>query len=170
MIKVLICDDQPLVRESLMTTLGIEDGLEVVGQADNGADAVQKVEALQPDVVLMDIHMPIMDGIEATRRITGANANTRVVILTTRNSEKHVLDCLRSGASGYALKEGDSDDLATVIEKVYRGERYIEPSLASEAIFELARSRPQVSTHSHARSHDGVHPHSDHSSSGIGHA
>jgi DNA-binding NarL/FixJ family response regulator len=170
MIKVLICDDQQLVRESLATTLGIEDGLEVVGEANNGAEAVQKVEALNPDVVLMDIQMPIMDGIEATRRITSAHSDTKVVILTTRNTEKHVLDCLRSGACGYALKESDSDDLASVIEKVHRGERYIEPSLASEAIFELVMSRPQVHTYGHTRPHDGLHPHGDHTPPGIGHA
>jgi DNA-binding NarL/FixJ family response regulator len=162
MIKVLICDDQQLVRESLATTLGIEDGLEVVGEATNGAEAVQKVEALNPDVVLMDIQMPIMDGIEATRRITSVHSDTKVVILTTRNTEKQVLDCLRSGASGYALKESDSEDLASVIEKVYRGEHYIEPSLASEAIFELARHGSGSHPHAiqgHARHNDGQHTH-----------
>jgi len=171
MIKLLICEDQTLVRESLIATLALEEDVTVVGEAINGAEAVEMVGALGPDVVLMDIQMPVMDGIEATRRITADHPEVKVIILTTHSAEKHVLDSLRSGATGYALKDSDGSDLVQIIKLVKNGGRYIEPSLASEAIFELARGMTYLeATRSRVRRADEARGHNDHTPTSTGYA
>ena len=105
MIRLLICEDQTLMRQGLVTILGLEPGITVAGEAADGAEAVEQVRALQPDVVLMDVQMPGMDGIEATRLITAAYPNTRVIILTTFDYEEYVFEGVKAGAMGYMLKD-----------------------------------------------------------------
>ncbi len=140
MIRLLICEDETLVRRSLVTILELEDSISIVGEAVNGLEAVEKVAELRPDMVLMDIRMPIMDGIEATRLITSNYPNTRVAILTTSDSEASLLEALKVGAAGYILKDADAPDLAEIIERIYYGERFIQPTLATRTLVMLASS------------------------------
>jgi DNA-binding NarL/FixJ family response regulator len=140
MIKLLICEDQTLMRQGLVTILGLEPGLEVVGEAGDGREAVQKVQALNPDIVLMDVQMPGMDGVEATRLITSQFPNSRVIILTTFDYEEYVFEGVKAGALGYLLKDTPAPDLINTIKRVYAGERFIQPAVASKLLFEFARA------------------------------
>ena len=139
MIRLLICEDQTLMRQGLATILGLEPGITVVGEAADGAEAVAQVRALAPDVVLMDVQMPGMDGIEATRLITAAYPNTRVIILTTFDYEEYVFEGVKAGALGYMLKDSPAPDLIRTIQLVYAGERFIQPAVASKLLFEFAQ-------------------------------
>lgn len=144
MIKVLICEDQRLVRDGLVTILGLEPGIEVVGEASNGEEAVKKVGDLEPDVVLIDVQMPVMDGVEATSIITEKYPKTNVIILTTYDYEEYVLDGVKAGALGYVLKDTPAPELVETIERVYRGERFIQPAVAGKILFELAHAQPRA--------------------------
>ncbi len=128
------------MRQGLVTILSLEPGLEVVGEAGDGREAVQKVQALQPDVVLMDVQMPVMDGVEATRLITTQYPNIRVIILTTFDYEEYVFEGVKAGALGYLLKDTPAPELVRTIERVYAGERFIQPAVASKLLFEFARA------------------------------
>lgn len=139
MIKLLICEDQTLMRQGLVTILGLEPGLTVVGEAADGAEAVAQVRALHPDIVLMDVQMPGMDGIEATRLITAAYPDTRVIILTTFDYEEYVFEGVKAGAMGYMLKDSPAPDLIHTIRRVHEGERFIQPAVASKLLFEFAQ-------------------------------
>ncbi|MBM2615007.1 response regulator transcription factor [Actinoplanes sp. LDG1-06] len=132
MITVLIADDQPLQRFGFRMLLEGTPETEVVGEAGNGADAVRLVEQLRPDVVLMDIRMPGMDGIEATRRITAAGARTRVLILTTFGLDEYVYSGLRAGASGFLLKDARPEELIAGIRAVATGDSVVAPSLTRQ--------------------------------------
>jgi DNA-binding NarL/FixJ family response regulator len=138
MIKLMICDDQTLMRQGLATILGLEPGLEVVGEASNGREAVEKVAVLQPDIVLMDVQMPEMDGVEATQIITGRYPNTRVIILTTFDYEEYVFNGVKAGAMGYMMKDTPASELVDTIRRVHGGERFIQPAVASKILFEFA--------------------------------
>ena len=140
MIRLLICEDQTLMRQGLVTILGLEPGFTVVGEAANGREAVAQVAALQPDVVLMDVQMPEMDGVEATRIITVQYPATRVIILTTFDYEEYVFEGVKAGALGYVLKDTPAPDLVATIQKVHAGERFIQPAVASKILFEFARA------------------------------
>ncbi len=128
---VLVVDDQDLVRGGFKAILGTYEGIEIVGEARNGADAVQEAQRLRPDVVLMDIRMPEMNGIEATRAITGNPllAKTRVLVLTTFDVDEYVYDALGAGASGFLLKDADPDEIVAAIRVVARGDALIQPSV-----------------------------------------
>ncbi len=143
MIRVLICEDQTLVREGLSTLLSLEPGITVVGEARDGQEAVEKAEALRADVVLMDVQMPSMDGVEATRQIVARCPDTRVIILTTYDYDEYVLQGVKAGAMGYVLKDMPSEDLVRIIRRVHRGERFIQPAVASKILFELAHAQAQ---------------------------
>jgi DNA-binding NarL/FixJ family response regulator len=138
-IKLLICEDQTLMRQGLATILGLEPGLTVVGEAADGAEAVAQMRALHPDIVLMDVQMPGMDGIEATRLITAAYPDTRVIILTTFDYEEYVFEGVKAGAMGYMLKDSPAPDLIHTIRRVHEGERFIQPAVASKLLFEFAQ-------------------------------
>jgi len=140
MIRLLICEDQTLMRQGLVTILGLEPGLTVVGEAATGVEAVAQVQALQPDVVLMDVQMPEMDGIAATRLITAAFPATRVIILTTFDYEEYVFEGVKAGALGYLLKDSPAPELVQTIERVAAGERFIQPAVASKLLFEFAQA------------------------------
>lgn len=140
MIAVLLADDQALVRTGLRMILDSEPGLEVVGEAADGVEAVAESRRLSPDVVLMDIQMPQLDGISATRRVVAACPGTRVVMLTTFDRSQLVYDALVAGASGFLLKDAPSDQLISGIRQVHRGEELLAPSITRRLIEEFTRS------------------------------
>ena len=142
-IRVLVADDQDLVRIGLRTLLTSEDGLTVVGEAADGLAAVDQARALRPDVVLMDIRMPGIDGIEATRRIAAEPelSGTRVVVLTTFEVDSYVFDALRHGASGFLTKDTKPADLVRAIHLVAAGEALLSPSVTRKVVREFA-ARP----------------------------
>ncbi|WP_320669832.1 response regulator transcription factor [Patulibacter defluvii] len=143
--SVLIVDDQGLVRAGFRMILDAEDDLEVVGEAADGLEAVALAARLRPDVVLMDVRMPELDGIEATRRILAAAPNDppRVLVLTTFDLNEHVYDALRAGASGFLLKDAPPERLADGIRTVARGEALLAPSITRRLVEEVARGRPR---------------------------
>jgi DNA-binding NarL/FixJ family response regulator len=146
-IRVVVADDQALVRSGFTMLLGGETDIEVVGQASNGAEAVALVASERPDVVLMDVRMPVMDGLEATRRITGDPdlAETRVVILTTFDLDEYVHEALRAGASGFLLKDTLPVDLLNAVRVVAAGDALIAPKITRRLIAEFAK-RPEPGT------------------------
>ncbi|GAA0608647.1 response regulator transcription factor [Streptomyces crystallinus] len=140
-IRVLIADDQVMVRQGLAVLLDAEPGLEVVGQAVDGLDAVAKVAELGPDVVLMDVRMPGLGGIEATRRVTGAaGATVRVLILTTFDLDEYVYEALRAGASGFLLKDASAAELAHAVRVVAAGDALLSPGVTKRLIAEFSRT------------------------------
>jgi DNA-binding NarL/FixJ family response regulator len=142
MIKVLIADDQAMVRQGFGALLAAQPDLLVVGDAADGAEAVNRTRALNPDVVLMDIRMPVMDGIEATRRLAGGpSGGPKVLILTTFDLDDYVYDALRAGASGFLLKDAPAADLINAVRVVAAGEALLAPSVTRRLIAEFA-SRP----------------------------
>ena len=138
-IRLLIVDDQRLMREGLHTLLELEPDLEISGEAEDGLAALEQYEILQPDVVLMDIRMPRLDGVEATRRLCLRWPEARVIILTTFDDDAYVFDGLRAGALGYLLKDVSGQELAEAIRKVAGGGALIEPSIARKVLAEFAR-------------------------------
>lgn len=138
-IRVFLVDDQRLMREGLRTLLELESDLDVVGEAGDGRAALDAIALVKPDVVLMDIRMPVMDGVEATRRLRQRNDPARVIILTTFDDDANVFDGLRAGALGYLLKDVSGDELARAIRTVHGGGALIEPSVARRVFAEFAR-------------------------------
>lgn len=133
-IRVLICDDHPLFREGLRAILRDHPGVEVVGEARNGIEAIAQVRALGPDVTLMDIDMPELSGLEATRRIGEARLPGRILILSLYDDEDLIAGCLDAGAAGYVLKDGPTSQLLYAIEACHRGERYMSPRALSAVV------------------------------------
>ena len=142
MTNVLIADDQALVRVGLRKILESEPETSVVGEASDGEEAVVEAERLAPDVVLMDIRMPLMDGIEATRRIVRARAETRVLILTTFGLDGYVYDALRAGASGFMLKDAPPEEIVAAVRIVASGDALLAPAVTRAVVEEFARQRP----------------------------
>jgi DNA-binding NarL/FixJ family response regulator len=142
MTSVLIADDQALVRVGLRKILEAEPETTVVGEAGDGEDAVIQAGRLRPDVVLMDIRMPVLDGIEATRRIVADRAATRVLILTTFGLDTYVYDALRAGASGFMLKDAPPEEIAAAVRIVASGEGLLAPAITRAVIEEFAKRSP----------------------------
>ena len=140
-IRLLIVDDQPLVRAGLRRIIEADDCLTVVGEANDGSHAVRQVAALRPDVVLMDIRMPILDGIEATRQLRHASSDARVIVLTTFGLDEYVIDALRAGAAGFVLKEAPPEHILSAIHDVAAGRAVIDPKVTQTVIDQL-RVRP----------------------------
>ncbi|HEX5291942.1 MAG TPA: response regulator transcription factor [Streptosporangiaceae bacterium] len=141
MIRVLIADDQSLVRAGFKALLDARDDIEVVGEASDGISAVDQARALQPDVILMDIRMSGLDGLEATRQIAADPdlASVRVVILTTFALDEYLFDALRLGASGFLVKDTEPSDLATAVRVVAQGDSLISPSMTRRLVTEFAK-------------------------------
>ncbi len=139
MIRLLLVDDQSLFREGLRTLLSLHEDLEVVGEAGNGQEALVAADALRPDVVLMDLRMPVLDGVAATRRLLAAHPATRVIVVTTFDDDELVFDGLRAGAVGYLLKDVSSDKLVEAIRAAARGESFLQPSIAAKVLAEFNR-------------------------------
>lgn len=144
-IKILICDDQSLFREALRTLLGSYSDLKVVGEASNGEEAIRMMTAKSPDIVLMDLRMPVMDGVEATRRIVQVARDVKVIVLTTFDDDETVFEGLRAGAVGYLLKDVSSEKLVEAIRAANKGEYFLLPSITAKVVSEFSRiSKPLV--------------------------
>lgn len=138
-IRVMLVDDQRLMRDGMRTILELEPDLEVIAEAENGVEALSQYKISQPDVVLMDIRMPEMDGVESTRRLVSENENALVIILTTFDDDQYIFEGLRAGALGYLLKDVSGAELAEAIRTVNAGGALIEPSVARKMVAEFIR-------------------------------
>jgi DNA-binding NarL/FixJ family response regulator len=138
-VRVLVVDDQALFREALATLLGARPEVEVVGEAGNGHQALERAAALQPDVVLMDLHMPVLDGIAATRQIIAAGIETKVLVLTTFDLDEYVFEALRAGASGFLLKDMPGEDIVSAVRQAGRGaDALLAPTLTRRLLDRFA--------------------------------
>lgn len=137
-VRVLIADDHPVVREGLRTILGFQEGIEVVGEASDGLEAVDLAQKLLPEVVLMDIRMSKLNGVEATRRIKAHNPEIGVIVLTNYDDDRYVFEGVEAGASGYLLKDISFDELSEAIHRVARGESLMAPSVLRKVLDEFA--------------------------------
>ena len=145
-IRLLLVDDQALFREGLHTLLSVHSDLEVVGEAKNGQEALALAGSLQPDVVLMDLRMPVLDGVAATRALKESHPYCRVIVLTTFDDDEYVFEGLRAGAMGYLLKDVSSDKLVEAIRAAARGETFLQPSVAAKVVAEFTRLAEQKPT------------------------
>ena len=150
MIRVLVADDQPLVRSGFRMILDERSDLELVGEAENGARAIELADELDPDVILMDVRMPELDGVEATRRLVSAGTRARILVLTTFDLDEYVYASIRAGASGFLLKDVQPDELADAIRVVAAGNSLFGPA-ATQRLLERFADEPRA-----ARSLDGL--------------
>jgi NarL family two-component system response regulator LiaR len=141
-IRILLVDDHAIVRDGIRSLLATEPGIEVVGETDNGRDAVVKADSLQPDVILMDLVMPGMDGIEAIRSIVARRPEARILVLTSFTADDKVFPAIKSGAMGYLLKDSGSEELVRAIHQVYRGEASLHPKVARMLLQEIREEEP----------------------------
>jgi DNA-binding NarL/FixJ family response regulator len=138
-IRLLLTDDQALFREGLRTLLSLQPDFAVNGEAANGQEAIDLALTLHPDIVLMDLNMPVLDGVAATRRIREALPGTRVLVLTTFDDDEMIFDGLRAGASGYLLKDTPGEVLFAAIRAAHRGESFLPPAIAAKVVAEFTR-------------------------------
>ncbi|XGV98024.1 MAG: response regulator [Leptolyngbya sp. BL-A-14] len=142
MIQILLVDDQPIIREGLKSLLESNVDMTVVGEAENGQRAIDQVATLQPDVVLMDIRMPVMDGVAATQAIAEHYPNTKVLVLTTFDDDEYVSRAMQLGAKGYLLKDSEPDEIALAIRAVSKGHTQLGPGLFEKALIPVAAPTP----------------------------
>ena len=145
-IRVLIADDHAIVRKGIRALLATERDIEVVGEASDGAEAIAQAKALRPDVILMDLVMPKLDGIEATRQITSDQAGARILVLTSFAADDKVFPAIKAGALGYLLKDSGPEELIQAVHQVHRGEPTLEPSIARKVLSELSHPPKQSPT------------------------
>ena len=143
-IKILIADDHPVVREGLSTMLSRERDIQVVGEAENGTEAIKKAGELQPDIILMDLRMPEVDGVEAMRQIKVKNPDMKFIVLTTYDNDEYIFKGIEAGARAYLLKDAPREELFEAIRAVYRGESLIQPAVAGKVLDRLAELSQQV--------------------------
>ena len=143
LIRVLIVDDHPVVRKGMTTLLAGEEDIDIVGEASNGKQALDQVEKLHPDVILMDLVMPEMDGIEAIQLISSRHPEIRILVMTSFTADEKVFPSIKAGALGYLLKDSDPEDMIRMIHQVYRGELSLHPMIARKVIQELNRPAGQ---------------------------
>ncbi len=146
-IKIMLVDDQALFREGLKTLLNSRPEFEVVGEASNGEEAVRLAHLLRPQVILMDLRMPISDGVQATRRIRSLHPDCNIIVLTTFDDDEDVFEGLRAGAIGYLLKDVSSEKLFEAIRSAARGEYFLLPSITAKVVAEFSRL-PRIASHS----------------------
>jgi len=144
--RVLLADDQAMFREGLRTLLELQPDFEIVGEATDGQDAVAQTTHHAPDVVLMDLRMPVVNGVEATRRIMQSGTDVRVIVLTTFEEDAEIFEAIRAGAVGYLLKTSPSERLCEAVRLAVRGQSFLEPSVAARVVAEFARIVPGRST------------------------
>jgi DNA-binding NarL/FixJ family response regulator len=145
-IRILLADDQALFREGLNTLLSVQPGFEVIGEASNGEEALRLATQEQPDVILMDMRMPVMNGATATKRLRELHPGCRVIALTTFDDDEYVFEALRAGAVGYLLKDVSSEKLFEAIRSAARGEYFLQPSITAKVVSEFARLAPAKRT------------------------
>lgn len=138
MIRLLLVDDQSLIRQGLASLLSLEEDFEVVGHAGHGAEAVSLVESLTPDLILMDIRMPVMDGVAATRTIREKHPSVRVLVLTTFDEDEYIVQAMQAGASGYLLKDAPTEELAAAIRSVHKGNTQLGPSILDKLMHRMS--------------------------------
>ena len=143
-IRILLVDDQTMFREGLRVILSVQPDFDVVGEAANGEEALHLAAKLKPQVILMDLRMPVMDGVEATRRLHTNLPESHVIMLTTFDDDEAVFEGLRAGASGYLLKDAPSEKLLEAIRAAARGESFLQPSVAAKVVAEFARLSEQA--------------------------
>jgi DNA-binding NarL/FixJ family response regulator len=143
MIRILLADDQSLFREALRMLISSQPDLEVVGEAANGAEAVKLADSFRPNVVLMDLQMPVMNGVAATRQLHSTQPDCHVIALTTFDGDEYIFDCLRAGAVGYLLKDAPSENLFAAIRAAARGESFLQPSVTTRVLAEFTRLSDQ---------------------------
>ncbi len=146
MIKVVICDDQAIIRDGLEMLLKLEKEIEVLGQAQDGAEAVEVVTKVQPDLVLMDLKMPGMNGIEATRQIRTSYPQIKVLVLTTYDDDEWVFDAIRAGASGYLLKDTPREEVIRAIRGTALGKTFVDPAVAGKLLQQVVGKQVQPAT------------------------
>jgi DNA-binding NarL/FixJ family response regulator len=144
--KVVICDDQAIIRDGLEMLLTLEKDIEVVGQAQDGAEAVDLVAQHQPDLVLMDLKMPGMNGIEATRQIRTRHPAVKVLVLTTYDDDEWVFDAIRAGAAGYLLKDTPREEVIKAVKGTVAGKSYVDPAVAGKLLGQVADRQTQPAT------------------------
>ena len=144
--KVIICDDQAIVRDGLVMLLKLEPDIEVVGTAGNGAEAVEMVADKRPDLILMDLKMPIMNGVEATRQIRMKYPEVKVLVLTTYADDEWVFDAIQAGASGYLLKDTPREELIKAVKGTATGKTYVDPSVAGKVLHQVSSHQTQPAT------------------------
>ena len=145
--RILIVDDHTLVRDGLHTILSRRPDFDVVGEASNGLEATELARELSPDVILMDLRMPVMSGVEAMRIIGAENPNIKIIVLTTFDTDEYIFDAVEAGAKGYLLKDASREELSSAVRAVQRGESQIEPGVAARLISrfqELSRQGPDT--------------------------
>jgi len=159
-VRIVLADDQALLRKGFRMILEAEDGVEIVGEAADGSDAVRLAELYRPDVVLMDVRMPVLDGIEATRAITSSDAAgaTRVLILTTFDLDEYAFSALRAGASGFLLKDVPPAELVSAIRTVARGDAVVSPRVTRRLLEEYADTLPDLAADASGSEGKGEHP------------
>jgi NarL family two-component system response regulator LiaR len=145
-IKVLIVDDHAVVRQGLRTFIDLQDDMQVVGEGVNGAEAIELARQLQPDIVLLDLVMPQMSGVEATSKIIEVSPNSRVLILTSFGEDDKVFPAIRAGAQGYLLKDIHPDDLVQAVREAYQGQVQLHPDIAKKLMSAVAGTSPQETT------------------------
>jgi DNA-binding NarL/FixJ family response regulator len=156
-IRVVVCDDQRVVRDGLVMLVGLCEGITVVGAAADGAEAVTLVDELAPDIVLMDLRMPLMDGVEATRQIT-AKGVTRVVVLTTFADDESIFPALRAGAAGYLTKDASAEEIEAAIRAVHGGQTWLDPAAQARIVSALGDAPQKTSTSASNTYPDGLTP------------
>jgi DNA-binding NarL/FixJ family response regulator len=138
-IKILVVDDHEVVRDGISVMMGRQQDFAVVGEASNGLEAVAKAQDLHPDIVLMDLRMPQLNGVEVMRRIRAENSEIKFIVLTTYDSDEYIFDAIEAGAKGYLLKDASREELFQAVRAVYRGESLIEPGVAAKILDRLAQ-------------------------------
>jgi DNA-binding NarL/FixJ family response regulator len=144
--KVIICDDQAIVRDGLEMLLKLDPDIQVIGTAEDGSAAIELVAKNVPDLVLMDLKMPIVNGVEATRQIRSRNPEVKILVLTTYNDDEWVFDAIKAGASGYLLKDTPRDELIKAIRGTVTGKTYVDPSIAGKVLDQVSSRQSQPTT------------------------
>lgn len=139
-IKVMIVDDHSLIREGLTQILELETDIKVIAQASNGREAVEQAIGLEPDVILMDINMPIQNGLSAIKELKSKGCQSSIIVLTIHEDREYLLEAINIGANGYVMKDAEADHLIDAIRSVYYGDTYIQPSMASDLIYAINKS------------------------------
>jgi DNA-binding NarL/FixJ family response regulator len=141
-VRVLLAEDQRLMRSGLVTMIGLQADMEIVGEADNGRSAVELAQTLSPDIVLMDITMPELNGIDATQQIAALNSPPKIIVLSLHSDQRHVTDALKAGASGYVVKDSSLEELVLAIRAVGQGRVYLSPQVAVGVLHDYRRCVP----------------------------
>jgi DNA-binding NarL/FixJ family response regulator len=144
--KVIICDDQAIVRDGLVMLLKLEPDIEIVGTAEDGAEVIEMVADRRPDLILMDLKMPIMNGVEATRQITEEYPDVKVLVLTTYADDEWIFDAIQAGAAGYLLKDTPREELIKAIRGTVTGRVYVDPSVAGRVLKQVSNRQTQPAT------------------------